>query len=224
MAYPEKPTGNSSIGETDFANKDNQIIPMDDDLFNNGYKNADENELDSVPNAHESNWLFNMFHKNIRYCIGMSEENKSVIDKQSTEIKNINSNLKLKANQTEVDSLKTTVNTKTNKNLSDSTPAQSFIDKTVGWIIPNYKGGIAISSGYTTPKAGVVVWNPEVYNSSISNGATYYLSVNGINVLSCMYRWSTYNKYMNNFTPSTAVGKGSVITFTRGSVVFYPCQ
>lgn len=76
MAYPEKPTGNYKLRDYDFANLDSNKIPMSEYLFKNGYKNADESEVDSVPDAHEQNWLFDILHRNLRYAVETADENK----------------------------------------------------------------------------------------------------------------------------------------------------
>lgn len=96
MAYPEKPTGTSALDhfEEDFAYGDDKKLPMDDVLFKYGYKNASESEEDTIPNAHQHNWLFNLFYKNIRYCMGTSEENRSAIDNLSLDIKQLSDDFK----------------------------------------------------------------------------------------------------------------------------------
>lgn len=81
MAYPDnKPTGNYTLRDYDFANLDQNKLPMDEYLFKNGYKNADESEIDSVPDAHNQNWLFDLLHRNLRYTMGVAEENKNLIE------------------------------------------------------------------------------------------------------------------------------------------------
>ena len=81
MAYPDnKPTGNYSLREYDFADLDQNKLPMDEYLFKNGYKNADESEVDSVPDAHNQNWLFDILHRNLRYTMGVAEENKNILE------------------------------------------------------------------------------------------------------------------------------------------------
>lgn len=79
MAYPEKPTGNYALRSYNFAEDDTSLTPMDEYLFKHGYKNADESELESVPDAHEQNWLFDILHRNLRYAIGVAEENKTLL-------------------------------------------------------------------------------------------------------------------------------------------------
>lgn len=78
--YPEKPTGNYTLRDYDFASLDTKKIPMDEFLFKNGYKNADESEVESVPDAHEQNWLFDVLHRNLRYTMGTAEENKNLLE------------------------------------------------------------------------------------------------------------------------------------------------
>ena len=80
MSYPtDKPTGNYSLREYNFAENDNKKLPMDEYLFKNGYKNADESELESVPDAHSQNWLFDVLHRNLKYTLETAEENKSLL-------------------------------------------------------------------------------------------------------------------------------------------------
>lgn len=78
--YPEKPTGNYTLREYDFASLDVDKIPMDEYLFKNGYKNAEESDVESVPDAHEQNWLFDILHRNLRYTMGTAEENKNLLE------------------------------------------------------------------------------------------------------------------------------------------------
>lgn len=80
MAYPtNKPSGSYELREYDFAQADSKKIPMDEYLFKNGYKNAEESEVDSVPDAHEQNWLFDVLHRNLRYTQEVAEENKKLL-------------------------------------------------------------------------------------------------------------------------------------------------
>ena len=81
MAYPtNKPTGNYKLRDYDFATNDVNKLPMDEYLFKNGYKNADESEIESVPDAHNQNWLFDVLHRNLRYTMDVAEENKSQLE------------------------------------------------------------------------------------------------------------------------------------------------
>ena len=81
MAYPtDKPSGNYTLKDYDFASNDDKKIPMDEYTFRNGYKNADESEVESVPDAHEQNWLFDILHRNLRYTQGVAEENKTLLE------------------------------------------------------------------------------------------------------------------------------------------------
>lgn len=81
MAYPtDKPSGNYSLRESNFAELDNNKIPMDNNLWKNGYKNAEESEIESVPDAHEQNWLFDVLHRNLRYTQETAEENKRLLE------------------------------------------------------------------------------------------------------------------------------------------------
>jgi microcystin-dependent protein len=80
MAYPkDKPSGNYTLRDYNFATLDDKKIPMDEYTFKNGYKNADESEIESVPDAHEQNWLFDVLHRNLKYTQEIAEENKLLL-------------------------------------------------------------------------------------------------------------------------------------------------
>ena len=80
MAYPSnKPSGSYSLRNYDFAENDSKKLPMDEYLFKNGYKNKDESTQESVPDAHEQNWLFDVLHRNLKYTLETAEENKSLL-------------------------------------------------------------------------------------------------------------------------------------------------
>lgn len=81
MAYPtNKPSGNYKLRDSDFAELDSKKIPMDKSLWNTGYKNAEESEVESVPDAHEQNWLFDVLHRNLKYTQETAEENKRLLE------------------------------------------------------------------------------------------------------------------------------------------------
>ena len=77
MAYPtEKPSGQYELRQYDFAVNDINKLPIDEYSFKSGYKNADESKIESVPDAHNHNWLFDLLHRNLRYTQEVAEENK----------------------------------------------------------------------------------------------------------------------------------------------------
>lgn len=81
MAYPtNKPSGNYKLRDSDFAELDSKKIPMDKSLWKTGYKNAEESEVESVPDAHEQNWLFDVLHRNLKYTQETAEENKRLLE------------------------------------------------------------------------------------------------------------------------------------------------
>ena len=81
MAYPtDKPSGNYALRNDNFAESDSNKIPMDNNLWKHGYKNADESEVESVPDAHEQNWLFDVLHRNLKYTQDTAEENKRLLE------------------------------------------------------------------------------------------------------------------------------------------------
>lgn len=81
MAYPtDKPSGNYKLRDSNFAELDSNKIPMDNGLWKTGYRNAEESEVESVPDAHEQNWLFDILHRNLRYTQETAEENKRLLE------------------------------------------------------------------------------------------------------------------------------------------------
>ena len=49
------------------------------------------------------------------------------------------------------------VNGKANADLANTTPAQSFINKSMAWGVPDYSAGVAVAYPYTAPTAGLFV-------------------------------------------------------------------
>lgn len=81
MAYPtDKPSGNYKLRDSNFAELDSNKIPMDNGLWKTGYKNVKESEVESVPDAHEQNWLFDVLHRNLKYTQETAEENKRLLE------------------------------------------------------------------------------------------------------------------------------------------------
>ena len=90
MAYPtDKPSGNYTLRDSNFAELDNNKIPMDNNLWKNGYKNAEESDVESVPDAHEQNWLFDVLHRNLKYTQETAEENKRLLENKVASYTNI---------------------------------------------------------------------------------------------------------------------------------------
>lgn len=80
MAYPsEKPSGIYALRDYNFAVNDTEKLPIDEYLFKNGYKNADESEVYSVPDAHNVNWYYDILQRNLRYTLDTAEENKELL-------------------------------------------------------------------------------------------------------------------------------------------------
>lgn len=88
----------------------------------------------------------------------------------------------------------------------------------VGWGIPNYNAGVAISSGYTAPDNGVIIG---VHN--FSDGGYRSITINGIT----LFNTRTGASYLNSQSAGHEylVFKGDVITFSNySSMIFYPCR
>ena len=80
MTYPKKPSGDYILRDYDFGTNDKNKLPMDEYMFKNGYRNADESELESVPDAHNENWFYDLIHQNLRYTQQVAEENKKQLE------------------------------------------------------------------------------------------------------------------------------------------------
>ena len=57
----------------------------------------------------------------------------------------------------DIGALQTAVQNKAEKDLSNVTPGQAFINKSIGWCVPDYSAGVAVNSPYTAPKPGLFV-------------------------------------------------------------------
>lgn len=81
MAYPEDLDSKYDLKDvnTNFAQGDSNIMPFDDILFKQGYRNADESATDSVPDAHNVNWMCDILYRNLRYTKDTAIENKNLI-------------------------------------------------------------------------------------------------------------------------------------------------
>lgn len=118
--------------------------------------------------------------------------------------------------------LKEKIPTKTSELTNDSNYVDTAVISALINIVPDYTSGVTLTSGDETPSSGVIVWDVQFFNSSISNGTNYTLSIDGVVVLNELYRWSTYTKYGHDLDFQCLVGKGQTIEFTRGTVTFYP--
>lgn len=79
MAYPEDLSSKYNLRSYDFAVNDNDILPYDESLFKSGYKNADESDTLSVPDAHNVNWMYDILYANLRYTKDTAIENKNLL-------------------------------------------------------------------------------------------------------------------------------------------------
>ena len=61
------------------------------------------------------------------------------------------------AAQGDIEDLQTSVQNKAEKDLSNVTPGQDFINKSIGWCVPDYSAGVAVTFPYTAPKPGLFV-------------------------------------------------------------------
>lgn len=79
MAYPEDLDSKYNLRSSNFAQGDNNLTPYDDSTFNSGYMNADESETLSVPDAHNTNWMYQILYANLRYTKDTAIENKNLL-------------------------------------------------------------------------------------------------------------------------------------------------
>ena len=81
MAYPSnKPSGIYNLREYDFGLDDPKLIPLDEYNFKKGFRNKDESLTESVPDAHQANWLYNYFNQHINYAEKTADENKYLLE------------------------------------------------------------------------------------------------------------------------------------------------
>lgn len=79
MAYPEDLDSKYNLRNYNFAINDNNILPYDESLFKSGYRNADESNTLSVPDAHNVNWMYDILYRNLRYTKDTAVENKNLL-------------------------------------------------------------------------------------------------------------------------------------------------
>lgn len=79
MAYPEDLDSKYNLRNYNFAINDNNILPYDESLFKSGYRNADESDTLSVPDAHNVNWMYDILYRNLRYTKDTAVENKNLL-------------------------------------------------------------------------------------------------------------------------------------------------
>lgn len=79
MAYPEDLDSKYNLRNYNFAINDNNILPYDESLFKSGYRNADESDTLSVPDAHNVNWMYDVLYRNLRYTKDTAVENKNLL-------------------------------------------------------------------------------------------------------------------------------------------------
>ena len=99
---------------------------------------------------------------------------------------------------------------KANADLSNASPAQSFINQSMAWGVPDYSAGVAVAYPYTAPTAGLFV--------ARTAGGADTLSVNGVN---------TELQFNDGNSASVVVAAGDVITVAGtgpATCHFYPLK
>lgn len=117
------------------------------------------------------------------------------------------------------------LNIKANGDLSNvASVASSFKEQSVGWGMPDYGSGIAISaSGYTAPSNGWILSN--IYSDWGTSSANGRLLINNIIVSANYHSAGGAGKGHNNVF-IVPISKGDVVTYTGdvSGVIFYPCK
>ena len=93
---------------------------------------------------------------------------------------------------------------KADTSLSNTTPSQSFKEMSVGWGMPDYSTGVAITSGWVAPYDcfGYCAGNN-------SDNVKAYVYVNGVEVFAY-----TTGAYPKTISGNFLVPKGSTVTFS----------
>ena len=113
----------------------------------------------------------------------------------------------------------TSLNSKANVTLDNVSPAQSFKETVVGWSIPDYSAGVAISSGYVAQTNGFVVY----LGAGSGEDIWVNLFINGKKIC----QTSILAPYNQKAYASAFVGKGDIVTIEANkleSFVFYPLK
>lgn len=117
------------------------------------------------------------------------------------------------------------LNIKANGDLSNvASVASSFKEQSVGWGMPDYGSGIAISaSGYTAPSNGWILSN--IYSDWGTSKANGRLLINNIIVSANYHSAGNAGKGHDNVF-IVPISKGDVVTYTGNvsGVIFYPCK
>ena len=99
---------------------------------------------------------------------------------------------------------------KANADLSNATPAQSFINQSMAWGVPDYTAGVAVACPYTAPTAGLFV-------AGTGSGAEI-ITVNGVN---------TGLQFNGGNSASVMVAAGDVVSVSgtgAATCKFYPLK
>lgn len=121
--------------------------------------------------------------------------------------------------QIDIDNVMTDLNGKADKDFSNVTnPVQAFKDMSIGWNIPDYSAGIAITrSPFTAPSDGVINANG-VTAPNIGGWANLY--INGKIICSQGHTSNWAERTSSEFI----IGKGDVLTYSNitGTLTFFP--
>lgn len=108
---------------------------------------------------------------------------------------------------------------KANIALENVNPAQSFIDTSVGWGMPDYSAGVSVTYPYTAPSDGVIIASPQ-----FRGGETTVMYIDDVQIF---YMYGANISYDSKHIV-LPVNKGNKITLSRdyaaGGDKFYPMK
>lgn len=119
--------------------------------------------------------------------------------------------------QVDIDEIATDLNGKADVDLSNATPAQTFIDTSIGWDMPDYTAGISVSAGSFTPTTNGY-W---VGNVTDRSDSSLSLKVGTITIFD-----SFYTQYDGSHPWCFPLAKGVTYIIGGSGWVrsnFYPC-
>lgn len=108
---------------------------------------------------------------------------------------------------------------KANIALENVNPAQSFIDTSVNWCMPDYSAGVSVTYPYTAPSDGVIITSPQ-----FRGGETTVMYIDDVQIF---YMYGANISYDSKHIV-LPVNKGNKITLSRayaaGGDKFYPMK
>lgn len=168
--------------------------------------------------------ILNEFVQNTKILASQVNENFAIVQNDMEELGNgLSANLENKITNAKADLLsdiETISNEKASKDLSDVTPANSFIEGVLEYVSPDYSAGYSISSGFTAPSAGWVY----CYHYNTADNQNLVLKIDNVEVFRTgdAGTWSTGH----GASGFIFLRSGKTVTFSgsgNNTVKFMPC-